>query len=77
MRPTIERIGPLAGFGLDKLPDDRDPLGFAIADTAAAGARRCSDEYLHRAVERHQAGFHTELPVADRIVIERLQQKRS
>jgi hypothetical protein len=31
LRPPIERIGPLAGFGLDKLPDDRDPLGFAEA----------------------------------------------
>ena len=34
------------------------------AVAAAAGAHRRSGEYLHRAVDRHQAGLHTELRVA-------------
>ena len=34
--PAIERIGALAGLGLDELADDRDPLGFAEAGNGSA-----------------------------------------
>ena len=36
LRPPIERIGAFAGFGLDKFPDDCDPLGFAEAGDGGA-----------------------------------------
>ena len=46
------------------------------AVAAAAGAHRRSGEYLHRAVDRHQAGLHTELRVAFSDLLAKFRKRR-